>query len=170
MLYSKLASHLNWGSSCVGDLAKLKASSTWPIQEKAHPNSFQCSSQRLLCVGHGKRSWQMSFLLVFWSFVFSSKCSILYTWRFLNSDQQNDGKIFPLDRQSFWDSKRLWVSHWGEHKTSVLVVIRDALDMTTKFRTHKVSCYYFSIMMTSSSFSMYKAQHQNFLSDRKSVV
>lgn len=98
----------------------------------------------------------MSFLLVFRSFVFSSKCLILYTWWFLNSDRQNDGKISPLDRQSFEDSERLWASHWGKHMTSVLIVICNAQDMTTKFRTHQVCCYYFSIMMTSSSFSMYK--------------
>jgi hypothetical protein len=71
-------------------------------------------------------------------------------------------KISPLDRQSFRDSERLWASHQGEHMTSVLIVICNALDMTTKFRTHQVCCY--SIMMTSSSFSMYKAQHQNCLS------
>lgn len=106
----------------------------------------------------------MSFLLVFWSFEFLSKCSNLYTWWFLNSDQQNDGKISPLERQSLRDSERLCASHWGEHMTSVLIVICNALDMTSKFRTHQVSCYYFSIMMTSSSFAMYKAQHQNFLS------
>lgn len=135
MLYSKLASHLNWGSSCVGDLPKLK-----PVHDQFKIRPIQTLSnvvlKGFLCVGHGKRSWQISFLLVFWSFVFSSKCSILYTWWFLNSDQQNDGKISPLDRQSFGDSKRLWASYQGEHTTSVLIVICDALDMTTKFRTH----------------------------------